>query len=167
MENERHYDKVGFLTMLKISRADYDLIRGQAEQSYPQEGCGILLGSGATGCRSVSSIFPCNNAHPEPLRRYRIDPLQVIAAQKLARSQGMDIIGFYHSHPDHPAQYSETDLAEAYWLDCSYVITSVDQGYAAQTRSFVLSGSEDNRKFVEEEIEIVAILEPDVAEENQ
>jgi proteasome lid subunit RPN8/RPN11 len=89
------------------------------------------------------------------LRRYRIDPLQVIAAQKLARSQGMDIIGFYHSHPDHPAQYSETDLAEAYWLDCSYVITSVDQGYAAQTRSFVLSGSEDNRKFVEEEIEIV------------
>ena len=141
--------------MLKISRADYDSIWRHAEQSYPQEGCGILLGSVAMGCRSAGSIFPCNNAHPEPLRRYRIDPLQAIAAQKLARNLGMNIIGFYHSHPDHPAQYSETDLAEAYWLDCSYVISSVDQGHASQTRSFVLSGSEDNRKFVEEEIVIV------------
>ena len=141
--------------MLKISRVNYDLIRGEAEQSYPQEGCGILLSSTADGCRRIDSIYPCNNAHSEPARRYSLDPLQVIAAQKIARDQGMDIVGFYHSHPDHPAQYSETDLAEAHWLDCSYVITSVEQGHAAHTRSFLLRGPEDSKMFAEEEIEIV------------
>jgi proteasome lid subunit RPN8/RPN11 len=141
--------------MLRISQAAYDLIRRQAELSYPSEGCGILLGSMTNGCRTVVSTFRADNTHPEPLRRYSMDPKQVIAAQKLARSQGLDIIGFYHSHPDHPAQYSETDLAEAHWLDCSYVITSVEQGRAAQTRSFVLSGSEGEKVFLPEEIEIV------------
>jgi proteasome lid subunit RPN8/RPN11 len=155
--------------MLRITQAGYDLVRREAELSYPNEGCGILLGSATSGCRTVISTFTADNVHPEPLRCYCLDPLQVIAAQKRARNQGMDIIGFYHSHPGHPAQYSETDLEEAHWLDCSYVITSVDQGHAAQTRSFVLSGSEDNKKFVEEEIEIVEILEPGAAEaeENQ
>ena len=144
--------------MLKISRVNYDLIRGEAEQSYPQEGCGILLGNTADGCRRIDSIYPCNNAHPEPARRYNLDPKQVIAAQKLARDQGMDIVGFYHSHPDHPAQYSETDLAEAHWLDCSYVITSVAQGHACQTKSFLLIGPEETKTFAEEVIEIVGQL---------
>ena len=143
--------------MLRISQSDYDLIRGEAEKSYPQEGCGILLGNVADGCRSIDSVYPCDNAHPEPKKRYTIDPLQAIAAQRLARGQGQDIVGFYHSHPDHPAQYSETDLAQAYWLDCSYVITSVEQGRACQTRSFLLIGPEDNKKFAEEEIEITGI----------
>jgi len=140
--------------MLRISQAGYDLIRRQAELDYPNEGCGILLGNMTSGCRTVGSTFRVDNTHPQPLRHYSIDPKQVIAAQKLARSQGMDIIGFYHSHPDHPAQYSETDLAEAYWLDCSYVITSVEQGKASQTRSFFPSGFEDEKVFTEEEIEI-------------
>ena len=119
------------------------------------EGCGILLGHTASGCRSVVSAFRADNAHPQPLRRYSIDPKQVIAAQKLARDQGMDIVGFYHSHPDHPAQYSETDLAEAHWLDCSYVITSVEQRHACQTKSFLLKGPEETKTFAEEEIEIM------------
>jgi proteasome lid subunit RPN8/RPN11 len=143
--------------MLRISRADYDLIRRQAERSYPQEGCGILLGTASEDCRSVASIYPCNNADPEPARRYSIDSLQVIAAQKLARSVGHDIIGFYHSHPDHPVQYSETDLAYAYWPDCSYVITSVEQGNASETKSFLLEGLEEHKAFAEEEIEILEV----------
>ncbi|HEV2962190.1 MAG TPA: M67 family metallopeptidase [Candidatus Angelobacter sp.] len=142
-------------TMLRISQVNYDLIREQAEQSYPQECCGILLGSPAEGFRSVASIYPCDNVHPEPTRRYSLDPLQVIAAQRVARGRGQDIVGFYHSHPDHPAQYSETDLAQAYWLDCSYVITGVEQGRACHTRSFVLIGPEDSKIFAEEDIEIV------------
>jgi proteasome lid subunit RPN8/RPN11 len=141
--------------MLKMSQASYDMVRREAELGYPNEGCGILLGNSTSGCRTVVSTFPACNAHPEPLRRYTIDPKQAITAQKMARDQGLDIIGFYHSHPDHPAQYSETDLEEAHWPDCSYVITSVDQGHAAQTRSFVLIGPEENRMFAEEEIEIV------------
>ena len=123
--------------MLRISQDDYDSIRAQAEQCYPNEGCGILLGNPAHGNRNVSAIFPCDNAHPQPLRHYSIDPKQVIAAQKLARNQGVDIIGFYHSHPDHSAQYSETDLAEAHWFDCSYVITSVEKGTPTSTASSI------------------------------
>jgi proteasome lid subunit RPN8/RPN11 len=145
-------------TMLKMSQSDYDLVRQEAERSYPNEGCGILLGHSTSGCRTVVSTFPAGNAHAEPLRRYTIDSKQVIEAQKQARDQGMDIIGFYHSHPDHPAQYSETDLADAHWQDCSYVITGVDQGHAAQTRSFVLIGPEESKMFAEEEIEIMGHL---------
>ena len=139
-----------------MSQTGYDLIRQQGELSYPREACGILLGHTIDGCRTVVSTFQAGNTHPEPLRHYSIDPKQVIAAQKLARNQGLDIVGFYHSHPDHPAHYSQTDLAEAHWLDCSYAIISVEQGKAAQTRSFVLSGSEDEKAFLQEEIEIVA-----------
>jgi proteasome lid subunit RPN8/RPN11 len=144
--------------MLKMTQADYDMVRREAELSYPNEGCGILLGNATSDCRIVISAFPAGNAHPQPLRRYTIDSKQVIEAQKQARDQGMDIIGFYHSHPDHPAQYSETDLEEAHWLDCSNVITSVDQGHAAQTRSFILIGPEESKMFAEEEIEIIGHL---------
>jgi proteasome lid subunit RPN8/RPN11 len=84
----------------------------------------------------------------------------VIAALKLARSRGESIIGFYHSHPDHPSRFSSTDLAEAHWFGCSYVITSVEQGHAAVTDSYVLMGSEEQKKFQREEIEIVAYAEP-------
>ena len=138
--------------MLRISRTDYELIRRAAEISYPQEGCGILLGTASEDCRRVASIYACHNADPEPARRYSIDSLQVIAAQKLARSVGHDIIGFYHSHPDHPAQYSEADLKHAYWPDCAYVITNVEKGNASETRSFLLQGLEESKAFAEEEI---------------
>jgi proteasome lid subunit RPN8/RPN11 len=68
----------------------------------------------------------------------------------------LDIVGFYHSHPDHPAQWSQTDFAEAHWLGCSYIITSVDKGKAATTNSFQLNGTEeDNKQFEDEAIEIM------------
>ena len=141
--------------MLRISQANYDLIREQGERGYPQECCGILLGNVEVDCRTVSSIYPCNNAHPEPLRHYSLDSLEVITAQRLARGHGLDIVGFYHSHPDHPAQYSETDLAWAHWPGCSYVITRVQDGRACETRSFLLEGPEETKMFAEESIEIV------------
>ncbi|HEX5434052.1 MAG TPA: M67 family metallopeptidase [Candidatus Angelobacter sp.] len=143
--------------MLQISKADYDLIRWEAERSYPHECCGILLGSIEGGQRIVTLTVTCENArHESPDNRYSIDPEKVIAAVKLARSRSEIIIGFYHSHPDHPPQFSATDLAEAHWFDCSYLITSVNAGRAAATNSFVLTGSEDNKRFAAEEIKIVA-----------
>ena len=67
----------------------------------------------------------------------------------------MEIVGFYHSHPDHPAQWSPTDFAEAHWINCSYVITAVERGKAAITNSFLLLGTtEDDKKFHDEAIEI-------------
>ena len=143
--------------MLQISKADFDMIRWEAERSYPNECCGILLGNISNGQRMVTLTVTCENAHRDsPSNRYSIDPEKVIAALKLARSRSETIVGFYHSHPDHPAKYSGTDLVEAHWFDCSYVITSVEGGRASATNSFVLNGSEDNKHFAEEPIDIVA-----------
>ena len=65
----------------------------------------------------------------------------------------LDIIGFYHSHPDHPARWSPTDFQEAHWIGCSYVITSVEHGRAAQTNSFALTGTtEENKALLDEPI---------------
>src|SRR5881296_3033203 len=88
--------------------------------------------------------------------RYNIDPKDLIRIQREGRERGEDIIGFYHSHPDHPARWSPTDLAEAHWFGCSYVITSVQKGKAAITNSFELTGNEETgKKFVDENLDIV------------
>jgi len=143
--------------MLKISRADYDLIRWEAERSYPNECCGIILGNIFENHRMVTMTITCENARTDSLAdRYVIRPEQVVAAQKLARSRGENIIGFYHSHPDHPADYSRTDLEEAHWFDCSYVITAVHRGSAMATNAFLLLGEEDRKSFQQQHIEILA-----------
>jgi proteasome lid subunit RPN8/RPN11 len=143
--------------MLRISKPDYDLIRWEAERSYPNECCGILLGSLEGKERVVTMTVPCENARTDsPGNRYSIDPERIIAALKLARSRAENIVGFYHSHPDHPAKCSGTDLEEAHWFDCSYLITSVERGRAAATSSFVLTGCEQDKAFKAERIEVVA-----------
>ena len=147
--------------MLKISKADYDLIRWEAKRSYPHECCGILLGNVVEGYRMVTMTITCDNMRTDsPANRYSINPEQVIAALKLARSRGESIVGFYHSHPDHPPSYSSTDLAEAHWFDCSYVITSIEHGSPTLTASFVLLGSEDDKTFKPESIEILVNQRP-------
>ncbi len=143
--------------MLRISKADYDLIRWEAEHSYPYECCGIILGTSDGGQRLVTMTLKCENDRTDAAHhRYSIRPQQVVAALKLARSRAESIVGFYHSHPDCPPRYSTTDLIEAHWFGCSYVITSVDRGRASATDSYVLVGSEDRKKFQAEEIEILA-----------
>ncbi len=72
-----------------------------------------------------------------------------------ARSRGLEIAGFYHSHPDHPAQWSATDLGNAHWLGCCYVITEVAGGQAASTNAFLLVGtSEEDKRFEPQTVEI-------------
>jgi proteasome lid subunit RPN8/RPN11 len=79
--------------------------------------------------------------------------LELVKIERDARRQGLGIAGFYHSHPDHPAQWSATDLAEAHWLGCSYVITAVAKGKAAVTNSFMLAGAtEEDKRFEQETI---------------
>jgi len=155
----RHFP--GELLMLKISKADYDLIRWEAARSYPNEGCGIILGNMVDDHRLVSLTLTCENARSDsPANRYSIKPEQVVAAFKLARNRAESIIGFYHSHPDHSPFYSTTDLVEAHWFDCSYVITSVEKGHVRATNSYVLVGAQDNKRFLPEEIEIMAYEQP-------
>ena len=112
--------------MLKFTRADYDAIRHHGEETYPHECCGVLLGRFEDdGTRVVTSTARCGNTRTDSAHnRYNIDPKELVRIQREGRERGEDIVGFYHSHPDHPAQWSKTDHAEAHWIGCSYVITA-------------------------------------------
>jgi len=140
--------------MLKISQAAYDQLRRHGEETYPHECCGVLLGQMDEQARLVRSIVRCGNTRLDsPQNRYHIDPRELVRIQREGRERGEDIVGFYHSHPDHPARWSQTDLAEAHWYGCSYVITSVEKGKAADTNSFELTGvDETSKRFLDEKI---------------
>lgn len=142
--------------MLKISKTELDGLRQHGEETYPHECCGVLLGQVDGDTRVVTSVERCGNTRKDsPQNRYNIDPAELVCIQREGRKRGEDIVGFYHSHPDHPARWSATDLAEAHWFGCSYVITSVEQGKAALTNSFELMGSEDtDKKLVDEKVDV-------------
>jgi proteasome lid subunit RPN8/RPN11 len=142
--------------MLRIHFADYEALRTHGEETYPDECCGVLLGKNTPEGNEVRRIVRAGNTRTDSAHnRYHIAPVELVKIQRRARGLGLDIVGFYHSHPDHPAQWSKTDFAEAHWLGCSYVITSVEQGKAQITNSFLLRGtSEDDKSFEDEAIEI-------------
>ena len=143
--------------MLRLTQSCYDSLRRHGEQTYPHECCGVLLGGfDDDGTKTVARVVPAGNTREDsPHNRYNIDPKELIRIQREGRERGEDIVGFYHSHPDHPAQWSPTDLAEAHWFGCSYVITSVEKGKAAVTNSFELTGTDEpDKKFVDETVEI-------------
>ena len=142
--------------MLTISGTVFDQLRRHGEQTYPHECCGALLGEiNGDGVRAVREVVRCQNTRVDsPQNRYHIDPRELVRIQRQARERELDIVGFYHSHPDHPAQWSATDLAEAHWIGCSYVITSVEQGRAALTNAFELVGEEERKQFLNEEIRV-------------
>jgi proteasome lid subunit RPN8/RPN11 len=145
--------------MLKLSQSDYAALRQHGEETYPHECCGVLLGHfEADASKTVSRTARCGNTREDsPHNRYHIDPKELIRIQREGRERGEDIVGFYHSHPDHPAQWSATDLAEAHWFGCSYVITSVGKRKAALTNSFELAGTdENNKKLADEKIEVIS-----------
>jgi proteasome lid subunit RPN8/RPN11 len=143
--------------MLKLSQSAYSALRLHGEETYPHECCGILLGAIDGDERVVRSAVRCGNTRTDsPQNRYHIDPRELVKVQREGRESGEDIVGFYHSHPDHPAQWSKTDLAEAHWIGCSYVITSVEKGKAVVTNSFELAGADEgDKRFVDEQIEVV------------
>jgi len=142
--------------VLKIFQSDWHSIRAHGEETYPHECCGILLGTIDIDKdeRVVKQVIRAGNTRLDSLHnRYNINPKDLIAAQKQARQSGLDIVGFYHSHPDHPPRWSATDLAEAHWIGCSYVITSVTRGKADVTNSFALTGTiEEDKEFVDEQV---------------
>ena len=143
--------------MLELPQSAYAALRRHGEETYPHECCGVLLGQMADdGVRTVTSVARAGNTRTDSAHnRYNIDPKELIRIQREGRERGEDIVGFYHSHPDHPAQWSPTDLADAHWFGCSYVITSVEKGKAALTNSFELTGSdEDNKRLVAEKTEV-------------
>jgi proteasome lid subunit RPN8/RPN11 len=112
----------------------------------------VLLGHAGDDGRTVTKTVRCGNTRSDsPHNRYHIASQELVRVQRQAREAGLEIVGFYHSHPDHPAHWSQTDLAEAHWIGCSYVITSVDHGHANITNSFFLAGETEESKHFEDE----------------
>jgi len=142
--------------MLKLTQSVYDALRSHGQETYPHECCGVLLGQMDGDTRVVTSSARAGNTRTDSAHnRYNIDPKDLIRIQREGRNRGEDIVGFYHSHPDHPAQWSKTDFAEAHWFGCSYVITSVEKGKATITSSFELAGTEEaDKKFLNEKIQL-------------
>ena len=140
--------------MLVVSRSAYDTLRRHGEETYPHECCGVLLGRASDDARRVTSVARCRNTQAAS-DWFNIDPRQIVRIQREASERGEDILGFYHSHPDDAAHWSASDLREAHWMGCSYVITSVRAGKSAETHSFLLSGSsEEDKRFESEPIAI-------------
>lgn len=143
---------------LQLPQPLYRQLRQHGEEAYPHECCGILLGvlnELKDGARQITAAIPARNISTTPANHYEIAPLDLIRIERAARLANLEIAGFYHSHPDHPAHRSQTDLAEAHWLGCSYVITEIRAGAAIATRSFYLAGAgEEDKYFEQEEIQV-------------
>jgi len=142
------------MSTVHLTAAIYEAIRQHGEHTYPYECCGALLGTSAAGGWSVLAAVPAGNTRTDSAHnRYHISPVELIKIERAARTQGLSIAGFYHSHPDHPAQWSQTDLAEAHWLGCTYIITAVEKSHAAITNSFLLTGAtEEDKRFEPQQI---------------
>jgi proteasome lid subunit RPN8/RPN11 len=138
---------------LHISADILGQIHSYGQKAYPEEGAGLLIGSADGANRKVETILPLSNAREDAVRhnRYLITPQDMLNGEQQAAQRGMDVIGVFHSHPDHPNQPSEFDREWALpWF--SYVITSVDKGQTTASRSWRLS--DDRQKFIEEEIKL-------------
>ncbi len=146
--------------MLKLNEQIYNAIRRHGEETYPHECCGVLLGHSVNGVNEVEDAVRAANTRTDSAHnRYHIAPQELVKIQRQGRERSLDIVGFYHSHPDHPAQWSRTDFAEAHWLGCSYVITSVQKGVAQETNSFLLTGTSEENKVFENQPMEVGVLE--------
>ncbi|MCL4560380.1 MAG: M67 family metallopeptidase [Chloroflexi bacterium] len=138
--------------MLEVSPTILNQIHAEGEEAYPEEGAGFLLGKGGE-IRQVQATIRLPNAREDTARhrRYLITADDMVSAEKIAEERNMEIIGVYHSHPDHPNRPSEYDLEWALpWF--SYVITSVHEGRALDSRSWRLK--DDRTAFVEEKLVI-------------
>lgn len=136
--------------MLVMRQSHFDEITAHAERDYPRECCGILLGCRDQQTRMAINIVACRNIHPQSRSAYNIDPADLIRVQREAREHDQEIVGFYHSHPDHAAIASETDLQEANWPGCSYLIASVISGTCEAARSWLIESGAEQRELVEE-----------------
>jgi proteasome lid subunit RPN8/RPN11 len=141
--------------MLQISKTAMDEIQGHMEETYPHECCGLIVGAIEGEARVGVTSRRCRNLNTERAAdRYELDPKDMLAAQQELEGGPWDIIGIYHSHPDHPSEPSQTDLNHA-WPGWSYMIGSVANGSLAKVQSWELNDSGD--RFEEESMAIQAV----------
>jgi len=154
--------------MLIIKSSDLQNICQQAEKSYPEECCGLLLGKIKLE-KIITQVYPTENIWNETdnqqlfadrkgenlskKNRFSISPKAMLEAQKIAIAQKDTVVAIYHSHPDHPANPSECDRTLA-WEQYSYIIISVNNGKATDYLSWVL---DTKNQFQEEEIRVIPV----------
>ena len=153
---------------LKLNQAQIEAIRQHGARDYPSECCGILLGHAEGELRQVREVVPLKNLRQEPEKaqelmpldsperesernRFLIDPREQLRVEKDARARGLEVLGYYHSHPDHPARPSNYDREHA-WPWYSYVILAVEASEPKDLASWVLA--DDRSRFEQEHLEI-------------
>lgn len=139
--------------MMQLTTHLHEQIKAHGAKSYPFEGCGLLLGRTENGLNIVEGILPAANTWPveaEKPVRFQISADDMLKAEMEAMRRDLDIIGVFHSHPDHPPVASPRDLAWATWPGYSYLITQVWEGEATYSQSWQLLA--DRSGFVEEKI---------------
>jgi len=127
-------------------------IRSEGEKAYPNECCGVILGVlGEDGEKSVTQILPISNefSEGEQYHRFLITPENMLVAEKKARALKLDVLGFYHSHPDHPARPSDFDREHALPF-YSYIIVAVEKREARDFTSWILK--DDRSAFIAEDV---------------
>jgi proteasome lid subunit RPN8/RPN11 len=154
---------------LRLSQVQFEFIRQHGVREYPSECCGVLLGRANGELKQVTDVEALQNLRhdvsraqqllpvDDPAReternRFLIDPLEQLRVEKSARARGLEVLGYYHSHPDHPARPSIYDREHA-WPRYSYVIVSVERGIGKDLTCWVLP--EDGGMFCPEQVEVV------------
>lgn len=136
---------------LEIQEEHLAEITRHCQAAYPSEGCGLLLGCAENGRKTIVDVMPTGNAREDSAQhnRYLIPPEAIMEGELQAEARGLEVVGYFHSHPDHPARPSDFDRDHA-WPWYSYLIVSVRQGETAGLRSWQLR--EDRSTFDEEAI---------------
>ena len=154
---------------LKVATEHLEAIGRHGVRDYPAECCGVLLGQAEGNAKLVTEVEALKNLRQDVSRaqellpvddtatetgrnRFLIDPLEQLRVEKDARARGLQILGYYHSHPDHPARPSLYDREHA-WPRYSYVIVSVERGIVKELTCWVLA--EDGGSFCPEQVEVV------------
>lgn len=146
---------------IHLSAEAISSIRAHGRETYPHECCGALVGEGDR----VQLAFALPNTTEEgPRRRFLVRPDDYRQAEALVRKQGLELLGFYHSHPDHPAVPSQYDLDHA-WPSFAYVIVSVHAGHDQDLRSWRLS--DDRSQFDEEPVALLTTAAPSAGSERE
>ena len=138
--------------MLRIRKSAMTAIEAHMRETYPHECCGLIIGSAYGEVREGRRSAPCGNLNTERAAdRYELDPRDMLRIQQELEGTSHDIVGVYHSHPDHPSRASETDREHA-WPGWSYMIGSVVEGEVASVQSWVLDAS--GERFEEEPVAV-------------
>jgi proteasome lid subunit RPN8/RPN11 len=154
---------------INLKPEELEDIRAHGARDYPSECCGVLLGYARGERKEVSKAVPLRNLRHDPTRaqellpvedpgresdknRFLIDPADQLRVEKDSRERGLEVLGYYHSHPDHPARPSNYDREHA-WPWYSYVILSVEQGEPKDVTSWVLS--KDRLRFEQEDLKLM------------